>query len=492
MATSTVERYDGGCGRSPVEPVQRCLVDMSAALADVVEVAAWTLTEEQLVDRIGAALEVRCGLDELLARLVSSALERDLARLAGATSATAWLMASHQLPRRHAAELIAHTSGVGAGMETTRRAWAGGDVNTGQAMLIAAAVNRLGADIEPSAVVKAQTHLIALAPHYSHHELGYLAAHLVEVVDPDGAEATLGARLHADEDNALHATVFRARRGADGIGSFAGKLPNAQLDMLTCALQAIAAPRRHTNTTGDGDGPSAGFGASDGDGDDVRVRAGVARGDGSSSVFDVDGDHTDPATGPLTYPQRMGQAFAELIEHLPVDKLPQHGVANASIVVTMTLNQLQTGLGEAILDTGGVMSVSQTRRLACNAALIPIVLDGDSTILDHGSGKRLYDRHQRLALAVRDQGCIFPHCNRPPTWCEAHHIKPWSQGGPTDLANGCLLCGFHHRLIHQGQWHVTMAADGTPETIPPTRIDPTQRPIRHTRLTTPTHRPLRT
>ncbi len=88
MVTSTVERYDGG-GTSSAEPFEWCLVQISAALAQVVDVPAWTLNETDLVARLSHALRVRAGVDELVARLVGSASERDLDRLAGATSPTA-------------------------------------------------------------------------------------------------------------------------------------------------------------------------------------------------------------------------------------------------------------------------------------------------------------------------------------------------------------------------------------------------------------------
>ena len=208
----------------------------------------------------------------------------------------------------------------------------------------------------------------------------------------------------------------------------------------------------------------------------------MVHGPGTSDVIDADGAHSDTETGVLTYPQRLGRAFAELIEHLPVDKLPQHGVANAQIVVTIDATTLATGIGEATLDTGSLVSAAEARGLACNAGLLPVVLDGESKILDLGMSQRLFDRYQRLALAVRDKGCIWPGCDRPPAWCEAHHIKAWHLGGPTDLSNGCLLCGFHHRLLHKGEWHIVMAPDGIPELIPPERIDPHRRPIRHQRL----------
>jgi hypothetical protein len=192
---------------------------------------------------------------------------------------------------------------------------------------------------------------------------------------------------------------------------------------------------------------------------------------------------TDPDTGlPLPYGNRLGLAFAELVEHLPLDGLPQHGVSNASVVVTLDESALSKRLGEAMLDTGHSISLGETRRLACNAGVLPLVLDGASQILDLGHSQRLFSRHQRLALAQRDGGCCWAGCWRPAAWTEAHHIDPWSKGGPTDLANGCLLCSFHHHLVHEGEWQVKMAADGIPEVIPPTRIDPEQRPIRHERF----------
>jgi hypothetical protein len=117
--------------------------------------------------------------------------------------------------------------------------------------------------------------------------------------------------------------------------------------------------------------------------------------------------------------------------------------------------------------------------MACNAGLVPAVLGTNSAVLDLGMTSRLFSRHQRLALALRDHGCVFPGCTRPAKWSEAHHIQPWSQHGPTDLSNGCLLCSFHHHLIHQGEWQVVTAADGIPEIIPPKRIDPDQTPRRH-------------
>jgi hypothetical protein len=229
-------------------------------------------------------------------------------------------------------------------------------------------------------------------------------------------------------------------------------------------LDAFGAPRRLAAQDGETAPPAAG--------QDGMV---------SSPVLNPDGDHSEP----LTYGNRLGLALMELVEHLPTDRLPAAGGGSATVVVTMTLEQLRSGLGSTALDTGVEASAGQARRLACNAQLVPMVLGGDSQPLDLGRARRLFSPPQRLALAHRDGGCVWRGCARPPSWCEAHHPHPWSEGGPTDVRNGALLCPFHHRLLHTGDWVLRIARDGIPEVIPPARIDEARRPMRHARFTRP-------
>ena len=176
----------------------------------------------------------------------------------------------------------------------------------------------------------------------------------------------------------------------------------------------------------------------------------------------------------------MGQAFGELIEHLPVDELPQAGGVAATLTVTLDAHTLTTGVGAATLSTGTRVSAGQARRLACNAGIIPAVFDGESVCLDMGRSRRLHTRYQRIAIGITQQGCIWPGCDRPPAWTEIHHPTPWSAGGTTTL-EAAMVCPRHHHLAHQ-DWQIRIAADGIPEVIPPTRIDPTHTPRRHHRF----------
>ena len=95
--------------------------------------------------------------------------------------------------------------------------------------------------------------------------------------------------------------------------------------------------------------------------------------------------------------------------------------------------------GRALLDTGETITIEAARRLACDADIAAVLVNGRSEILDLGRTKRLASSAQYKALVIRDGGCRFPGCDRPPGWCQAHHIVEWPDGGLTNLDNLALL-----------------------------------------------------
>jgi hypothetical protein len=161
--------------------------------------------------------------------------------------------------------------------------------------------------------------------------------------------------------------------------------------------------------------------------------------------------------------------------------LPDHGGDRPQVVVTVNYDVVAQKLGVGMLDTGVRLSPAQVRRLACDAGLVPAVLSGAGQVLDVGRQRRRFTGPLRRALVLRDRGCAFPSCDRPPQWTDGHHVVHWADGGPTSLGNGVLLCGFHHRVVHTGEWTVRIAADGWPEFVPPAWLDPLQRPRRNHR-----------
>jgi hypothetical protein len=81
--------------------------------------------------------------------------------------------------------------------------------------------------------------------------------------------------------------------------------------------------------------------------------------------------------------------------------------------------------------------------------------------LDIGRNTRIVPQPMALLLAIRDKGRRYPGCNRPASWCQAHHIWHWPHGGPTQLDNLIALCRRHHHLIHQDRWHLQLDATAT-------------------------------
>jgi len=142
--------------------------------------------------------------------------------------------------------------------------------------------------------------------------------------------------------------------------------------------------------------------------------------------------------------------------------------ARPSVVGLSVLVDFQTLLGQLAvkgiceLFDGTPISPDTVRRLACDAALIPMVLGTRGEVLNQG--RRIYSPTvaQRHAVAIRDRHCAFPGCRRPAKWTDVHHIvlfKPGSPtGGKTDLDNLLLLCDVHHRLVHEGHWRLTGTA----------------------------------
>ena len=131
----------------------------------------------------------------------------------------------------------------------------------------------------------------------------------------------------------------------------------------------------------------------------------------------------------------------------------------AEIVVHVDLDQLTGAAREAgVISTqhGVEVPVETVRRLACDAEIIPIVLNGDSVPVDVGRAKRLATVHQRRALGAVYESCAIPECQVKFTHCEPHHIEYWENGGRTDLSNLVPLCSRHHHAAHEGGWKLKL------------------------------------
>jgi Domain of unknown function (DUF222) len=195
---------------------------------------------------------------------------------------------------------------------------------------------------------------------------------------------------------------------------------------------------------------------------------------------------TEDGEGPEKDPRTSGQRYADALTticHLAMhaDQAGTRGGEVARVVVHTRPEQLAgiPGSGLAVTDTGVPLAPGTLQRLACDAIVDRVTVDEAGHVLDYGRSVRLATPAQRRALAVRDGGCAHPECAAPPAWCDAHHVHWWTQGGPTDLDNLCLLCSHHHTQIHTQTWTIIMR-DGLPYFIPPFHLDSSRTPRRNT------------
>jgi hypothetical protein len=114
------------------------------------------------------------------------------------------------------------------------------------------------------------------------------------------------------------------------------------------------------------------------------------------------------------------------------------------------------------LDRVGPVGAETARRIACDASVMRVVLAGRSEPLDVGRRTPVVSRALRRAVIVRDRQCRFPGCDRPHTWCDAHHVRHWADGGPTAVTNLLLLCRRHHRSVHERGGFRLELVDGRP------------------------------
>lgn len=170
----------------------------------------------------------------------------------------------------------------------------------------------------------------------------------------------------------------------------------------------------------------------------------------SASAQDATGSDTPAEQDDRTPGKRRVDALIALVSRgARVDDGAAAALSStARVTVTVPLSTL-TGGGAAVTSTGDVLDAGSARRFACDADIIPVVLGTDSEPLDVGRTKRLVTKGIRTAVALRDRGCTCPGCDRPPSFCEVHHIVPWASGGVTSLPNSAMLCTTHHQTVHR-------------------------------------------
>jgi len=296
-----------------------------------------------------------------------------------------------------------------------------GSIRPAQAQVIVAALEKLPDTVPVEDIEVAEQELVKLAAHLNPVELRKAARHVCDLLDTDGPEPA--------EDKAYAKEALSLRDVDHGV-KFTGYLANENAELCRSLIHAGAKPHKTV--------------------------------DGELDPRSRDKRQADALTAVLN----TAAAAAASPSFIPGDGPKAH------ITITADLEDLRSGAGGAGIGDlvyGDGLSAAAIRRLACDAAVTPIILGKNSVPLDVGWTKRFVTGHIRKALNFRDRGCVV--CGAPPISCEAHHLVHWIDGGATKLCNLVLLCKAHHIALHAGRWTITLT-DGIVQVERPTWADP--------------------
>ncbi|MEN8707037.1 MAG: DUF222 domain-containing protein [Nocardioides marinisabuli] len=437
----------------PIPTAAPAVTGASAALGEAHAIALELVAREELGRLLETLAVVESQAESLRLKVLAEAERRQVAADDAATGTDAWAAALTGTTREvnagglHLAELLKTK------YHHTREAYAAGQLRADQVRVVVRAAEQAPLETTPEQLAAAEEVLVNKATGVGTRSgrpmnakrLRQAARRMLDVIDRDLADKHEAIMLGRESRRAKHETYLALHDNGDGTYSGKFTIPELHGSLLRTAIETLCAPRRLN-----------------------KARTGP---DGEN----ISGYDESAPTGPdhgLSGWEVAGNALCELIEHLPTDGW--NGANALTLLVTMTAEDLTRDLaatgdldpaawpdwrgpdetGTAKLDTGTRVAAGDLRRLACEAGLVPAVLNSRSVPLDLGRTKRLHTHHQRKALALVHDTCAIGTCERPFAWTEIHHLLPWSHHGDTDLDNGIPLCSWHHHRAHDPRWHL--------------------------------------
>ena len=425
------------------------LAEIERLLGAVDHSARGLATDAERLQLLQTAVRVAGQGAALTQQLAGEVVATEAAEHAHGTSAGSWLAETTLLTRKEASALLS------AGRELSRfpavaAATLDGVVLPQQARAISRVLSDLPEDLPASLTCEAEELMVGYAQQFNSAELSQLSRHLLEVLAPEIAEASDAERLEREYQQAVRNRHLDFQHDGHGTTHLRGALPTVDAQALIQLVDSYAAQ---------------------------ATRAVEA---------------IDPLQPIPSRSQRQADGLMAIVHrHAQQALAPNHGGDRPRVVVMLDYEKLKQGCIDArLLSAGEPISASALRQLACDADVLPAVLNGPTQPLDVGRTQRLVTGPIRAALELRDRGCAFPGCRKPPSACHAHHIIPWWLGGVTALGNLVLLCPHHHNIVEPSRlpgadrWTIELRSDGVPQVRPPAYVDRARAPRIHTRFLT--------
>jgi hypothetical protein len=370
------------------------------------------ITDDQLLDRTALLVAVGNAVDAELTATVRRAQNMQAPERDGQTSMRSWLRGHVRLSARAAARIV----GNGRALEhlpAVAAAFACGAVTAEQVAVIApvAAVDvqaeAVGQGVDLSVVDEV---LAEVASTQDHAALGAVVQRFLDRLNPDGAEPD------STEERRLSIA-----RHADGSVSGRFDLDAVGGEKVCTVLESMVQANRPAG--------------------DLRTRA-----------------------------QQQADALVQWADNtLASGRSPILRIVKPHVVVTIPLADLVDLAalpGAGSTGFGAYISAARARMLACDGDITRIVIGPQGQPLEAGRTQRVFPRHLRRAVEVRDRHCVFAGCDAPSYWCDVHHLVHWAHDGNTDVDNGALLCERHHTKVHHG-FRVEREPDGRWRTYRP-------------------------
>jgi hypothetical protein len=316
-------------------------------------------------------------------------------------------------------------------LPATAEAQRNGTIGGGHVAVIRSFFHRLPDFVDVETRHRAEAQLARLAGEHRPDELATLADKLTDCLHPDGD--------FSDVDRAKRRGITIGRQDIDGMSPVSGYLTPEARATIDAVFAKLAAPGMCNSA------------------DDQPCIS------GTPSEAAIQGDTR--SAGQRNHDALLAAARALLSS----GELGQHNGLPASIVVTTTLRELESGAGKALTGGGTLLPMSDVIRLASHAHHYLAIFDnGKALALYHT--RRLASPGQRIVLYAKDRGCSFPGCSVPGYFCEVHHRDPYATNPITDINGLTFACGPNHKLADNG-WTTRQNSHGQTEWIPPPHLD---------------------